>query len=163
MQCFQLSLVFLLLFFFLSEGSKNECLGLGFNPAEVKCNSCEAFSKVSFQLQALCIKCCTPLVVAPKESFALIVLEVDKRFVDGGTPLYPEVSRLIKRSQESNNKDSKSPYSNFAIRFVFGARPILRLFKERDDEFPDDSVSVGAWSEHVIDDFLKENIVQSSS
>jgi hypothetical protein len=159
MLAFQIVLLVLLFLFRRIEGiDGDECLRMGFNPIELKCNSCEAVSKVSSKLQEHCMSCCIPVATAPKEVFALIVLEVDKRFVDEVSPLYPEVARLIKKSQESSsNKVSASPFSSFATRYVFGTRPILRLYKERDDEFPDDSVPVGNWSADVIKDFLLEN------
>lgn len=143
--------------------SAQGCLDIGFNKDVLKCNACVPLGRVLPRLLSACESCCSPGATIPREVFALIVLEIDKRFVEMN--MYPEIGLVIKKSQELELSSSASlsstrltnPYANFTIRYTFGARPMLHLFKDRDDEFPEDSVQIGGWAQRVIEDFLAES------
>ncbi len=127
------------------------CLAHGFNKDILRCNACDSIAKVieNSGLVEACKECCLPAISAPRETYQLIVLEIDQRFVG----MYPEIMRGIQKQKENQDKH---PFSFMTVRYSFGARPTLHLFKERDDELPTESVFVGSWNLDVLIDYIKE-------
>jgi hypothetical protein len=130
------------------------CLARGFNMAVLRCNACDAIAKTLENAQAEkdCRKCCQPTLQVARETFELVVLEIDQRFVSK----YPEIQKAVLKHKEEGSS-SKRPYSALAVRFSFGARPTLHLYKERDDELPAESVMVGSWNLDVLEDYVLES------
>jgi len=135
------------------QSSDEECLASGFNRTVLRCNACDAIAKIlenNKDAEKECRKCCAAPLSRPRESFELLVLEVDQRFL----PMYPEISRAVEKHKKSG---SAPPYSALTVRFSFGARPTLHLYKERSDELPAESVFVGSWNLDVLEDFVLES------
>ena len=138
------------------ETSADDCLTRGFNKTVLRCNACDAIAKILENARAEqdCRKCCQPALQLARETFELIVLEIDQRFA----PMYPEIQKiLLKHNEESSGRNSKLPYSALTVRYSFGARPTLHLYKERDDELPAESVMVGSWKQDVLEDYILES------
>ena len=135
------------------ETSADDCLAGGFNKTVLRCNACDAIAKILENVQAEqdCRKCCQPTLQVARETFELIVLEIDQRFVS----MYPEIQKAVSKHKEEG---SKLPYSALTVRYSFGARPTLHLYKERDDELPEESVMVGSWNLDVLEDYVLESM-----
>ena len=43
-----------------------------------------------------------------------------------------------------------------------GVRPVIHMYKEKDDANPAETVQVGGWSKETIEDYIKTNLAQQS-
>jgi hypothetical protein len=155
---------FICLLVLFSVVSSETCLAEGFG-ANVACGTCEHFNTIGgknggksmVSVYEKCKECCTEDDIIDGESvkkYNLVVLEVDKRFVD----FYPEflvkfIAKIKKQKKKSN--------SNLLIRYQFGSRPTLLCYENKDDELPMDNLSIQSWDDDTLQDFLKTHLVDN--
>mmetsp|Transcript_37077 Transcript_37077/g.37747 ORF Transcript_37077/g.37747 Transcript_37077/m.37747 type:complete len:147 (+) Transcript_37077:141-581(+) len=139
-------LYFLMIFAFIStkfvNGSSNDiCLNKGFNKETLKCDTCESLKKIvsDEDLYKECGSCCTSVM---DEKFELAVLELDKRFLSR----LPDLKAVLKSNLE------------LSVRYRYGAIPTLLMYKERNDEFPSESINCISWNKELFKDYLSSHL-----
>ena len=149
--------------------STEECLRLGFNSLSLQCETCETLVRVigeDEELQKDCSRCCS---TNTEDQYDLAILEVDKRFISA-FPNIPDIVKTIpsskskKKSKEdsgnSNVNDAAMKIQNrsISIRYRFGARPSLYLYRSKEDEEPDKVTYIGTWNMDDFVDFVTSHV-----
>lgn len=153
-------LLFLTLILCLSPGLASEmCLAEGFAPT-VSCRTCGHFNAMITVYQK-CKECCKEDSGTDAEAvkkYNLVVLEVDKRFVE----FYPDflIAFIAKIKKQKKKKKSNS---NMLIRYQFGSRPALLCYENKDDELPAENLSIQSWDDDTLQDFLKTHLVDNEN
>jgi hypothetical protein len=127
-----------------------DCKVAGFNPTTLQCGTCESLNKIvgDVDLYSECKECCiTPV----EEVFEVAVLEIDKRMMS----FAGEVKKAIKTMKKESKFD-------FTVKYKFGSRPTLQMFKAKSDDTPSDSIPVGNWDENMLTDYLKGHLKPKS-
>lgn len=129
-----------------SNLAAKSCLELGFNNEILQCQTCSDLGDVISDSSLLeeCKSCCSNLQ-REEDVYESAVLYVDKRFAG------PDVSSIIKKKKSLGLK----------VRYSFGSRPYLHLFKQKDDEAPTETLFIGSWTSDTIEDFLKSHITSN--
>ena len=160
---FSLSLYFATIWLILvitSSSSSEECLNMGFNPISLQCETCDVLLRVVGDEDLLtdCKKCCSRS--AGKETFEKAVIEVDKRFLTSFPNLKPFVESIYKKSSKSKRKEKDQENGNadklngVTVRYRFGSRPTLMLYKSKEDDVPAESLYIGSWETGMVVTFL---------
>ena len=120
------------------------CVTRGYDSTALMCSSCESLQLVvgDEELYKECQECCQPDRVEAKYEQA--VLEVDKRFLSG----LPEVQAVVKMKNKLN----------LDVRYSFGARPTLLMFKEEGDDLAEERISVYGWDKETFVEYLKGHL-----
>jgi hypothetical protein len=127
-----------------------DCKNVGFNKDTLQCTTCETLNKVvgDSDFYQECKSCC---IVPTEEIYEKAVLEIDKRILT--------YAGDIKKVMKSVKKEDKV---DFEVRYKFGSRPTLLMYKKRSDESPSESVSVGSWEESLLSDYLKVHLKEKA-
>lgn len=128
----------------------NDCLEYGYNPAILKCATCEHVQQVlgeSSEAARNCLRCCIK-EDTEEVQFAKAVLELDKRSV----PFLPDIAAVIEMKKELHLK----------VRYDF-TNPRLLMFKGADDKEPSETIGVHSWSVDTFKDYLQAHLISLSS
>ena len=138
------------------------CKALGFNSETLQCPTCDVVQRVldDKALTDECAGCCAPVEDATYER---VVLEIDRRWVES----FPDIKALIKAVDAK--KKGKGKTADFVlperidvvVKYAFGARPQLSLFRKKTDTQPIDAINIMSWNRETLVDFLTSS--QSSS
>lgn len=137
-----------------SAGSVS-CVEWGFNPSTLSCTTCDVVLRVigDDKLHGECLQCCTKTAEEPKYERA--VLEIDKRFTSSFSDIKKIISSINSKNKKTKLKDGEIEIPmEVSVSYVFGARPVLHVYKSATDRSPADSISVMNWSKDVFADFF---------
>ena len=124
--------------------SESICLDKGYDSTVLLCNTCDKILDIvgDEELVTDCKACCH--VPVEQQKFKIAVIEIDKRFMMG----LPELSSVIKSAKKLKLK----------VRYTFGARPTLLMYKSEDDDLPLESIAVHSWSKDTFQDYLSAHL-----
>ena len=116
----------------------------GYDSTVLMCSSCDSLQLVvgDEELYTECKECCQPDRVETKYEQA--VLELDKRFLAG----LPEIEAVVKMKKKLN----------LDVRYSFGSRPVLYMFKEEGDDSAEERISVSGWDKSTFVEYLKDHL-----
>ena len=123
------------------------CIENGFDSSVLSCTSCSSLKNVvgDEDLEKECTSCCQEDAVDVKYEQA--IFEVDKRFLNG----LSELADVVKMKKKLN----------LDVKYQFGARPMLHMYKEEGDDVADESLAVHSWSKETFKEYLKAHLVPS--
>ena len=123
------------------------CIENGFDSSVLTCASCDQLKDVvgDEELETECRSCCQEDVVDVKYEQA--ILEVDKRFLTG----LKELAEVVKMRKKLK----------LDVRYQFGARPMLHMYKEEGNDVADESLAVHSWSKDTFKEYLKAHLAPS--
>ena len=132
----------------IAYSSETTCLNKGFDSNILTCKSCDSLLKVvgDENLYEDCKTCCTT-ESETIQKYQSAVLEIDKRFLGG----FPEIAKIVKAAKKLK----------LEVRYSFGARPMLLLYKRDGDESYSEAIPVHSWSQESFKDYLSTYIVPS--
>ncbi len=133
-----------------ATATSDSCIQLGFNPQLLKCETCEVLRTVvgDQEFYDNCTKCC--IKKSASDLYAKGVIEVDERFISS----FQHLDSIVKFV-----KDKKSEVKRrISIRNKYGSSPYLSLYKELDDEAPEETLSILGWSKDDFKDFVSERL-----
>jgi len=133
-----------------SELSDGDCLGLGYNRANLGCSSCDLLEK--FELAALkadCLKCCntedTGQEENPIKKYPKARLEVCGWKLGG----FPQVQAFVK-------SDRPGKFPNLQVKYVGGKMPEIKLIDA--DGGVAETLSITKWDTDTIVEFLQTHL-----
>ena len=123
------------------------CIENGFDSSVLTCTSCDQIKNVvgDEELESECRSCCQEDVVDVKYEQA--ILEIDKRFLKGLT----ELADVVKMKKKLN----------LDVKYQFGARPMLHMYKEEGNDVADESLAVHSWSKDTFKEYLRAHLTPS--
>jgi hypothetical protein len=130
--------------------SPDTCLELGFETATLSCSTCNTMNTVLGDQHAAlveeCNKCC---MNHDEDRYAYAVYVTDKRYLFGNDNL----RKSLKTLREKYTKKV------FDVKNRLGMRPTLKLYHNKEDEEPIESISVYSWEFDTLRDFLQEKMM----
>ena len=128
--------------------SADVCVAKGFDQTVLNCKTCDKILKIVGDEEIVedCKACCKSYADV-SQRYELAVLEIDKRILQS----LPEFDKIIKEAKKLK----------LTVKYRYGSRPTLFLFKKSTDESPDDSISVHTWNADTFREFLSENLLSS--
>ena len=131
----------------ISVVNEKVCIENGFDSSVLTCTSCDQLKNVvgDEDLESECRSCCQEDAVDVKYEQA--ILEVDKRFLKGLT----ELAEVVKMKKKLN----------LDVKYQFGARPMLHMYKEEGNDVADESLAVHSWSKDTFKEYLEAHLVPS--
>ena len=140
------------------------CAEWGFNAATLSCSTCDVVLRVigDDKLHGECLQCCTKTAEEPKYEKA--VLEIDKRFAGSFGDIKKVIASINSKNKKSKLKDGEIEIPmEVSVSYVFGARPVLHVYKKVTDKAPAESISVMSWSKEVFSDFFTSSYAEPST
>jgi len=121
---------------------RDDCASLGYNPSVLTCETCDNMHKILDHQTTFdnCKSCCIAKV---EETYALAVLEVDKRYLS----YMKEISAVIEKKAELKLK----------VRYRY-VNPTLYMYKQKGDSDPAETIAVGSWDKATFEDYLSTHL-----
>ena len=126
-----------------AKATGESCLLKGFDQEILQCKTCDLITKIVADEEIIddCKKCCK---TETHQRYELAVFEIDKRLLTS----FPELENVSKKADKLG----------IDMRFRYGSRPTLYLFKNAGDDSHSDSISVHSWDLPMFKEFLLENL-----